>query len=316
MGAVDQGRGLGDADLGADEFLRRIVGIGQRLAGHDAQIFRQGGPGDAEGTAGNAQGEHRHGFRPVEPAVIALQARRIEIEQLRHGEEAVGRDFQALAGQRIAAGALEAGNIPVVADFDSAGRNDEIAGFDQLAGLVEHLGAQDQPVGVVAAGTEGPEPLQRVAAVGAAHRLAARTDHGGDQVCRVRAVDFLERLLREMAEHPAVRVGDAGDPGGRAATLGQRADDVEMRAQRHFPAAGAARLDDPEQPLLLHQPDRIVGHPAQVVGLGRVVPERNRDPLGARHDLVVGRNFRYSLFVERADRHVALPGSVGFAPAE
>ena len=281
----------------------------ERLAGHDAQIFRQGGAGDAQRAAGDAQGEHRHGLRPVEPAVVTFQARRIEVEQLRHREEAVRRDFQALAGQRIAAGALEAGDMPVVADLDIAGRHGEIAGLDEFAGLVEHLGAEDQPVGVVAAGAERPETLQRVAAVGVAHRPAARADHGGDQGRRVRAVDVLKRLLREVAEHPAVGVGDAGDPGGRSAAFRQRADHVEMRAQRHFPAAGPARLDDPQQALLLHQPDRVVRHPAQVVGLGRIVPERDRHPLGARHDFVVGRNLGGGLFLERFDRHHDLPGS-------
>ena len=161
-------------------------------------------------------------------------------------------------------------------------------------------------MGMLATRTERPEALQRVAAVGVADRLAARADDGGDQRDRRLAVDFLQRLLREMAEQPAMGVGDAGDPGGRAAAFRQRGNDIHMRTHRHFPAAGAARLDDLQQALFFHQPDGFVRHAAQIVGLGRVLLDRNRDTPGAGDDLVMGRHRCRWLRIECGDRHVAL----------
>ena len=132
IGAVDQRGRRGDTDLRPDEGFGGVAGIGQRLARHDAQIFRQGRAGDAERAAGNAEREHRHGLRPIEPAVIVFEARRFEREQFFERKITVRRNLEALARQRIAPRALQAGDIPVVADFDIGGWHKEIAGVDDL----------------------------------------------------------------------------------------------------------------------------------------------------------------------------------------
>ena len=89
----------------------------------------------------------------------------------------------------------------------------------------------------------GQKPVSVKLPSAPAGRLAARPDHRGDDGVRIAAVDVVLGLAGEVRQQPRVRVDDSGDPGGRAATLGEGRDRVEVGAHPEAVAAVAPGLD-------------------------------------------------------------------------
>src|SRR6185437_14033921 len=91
-------------------------------------------------------------------------------------------------------------------------------------------------------GGERPEAVEQISPIGAAHRLAARADDGGDALNVASGVDFLLRARVQVADDVIMRVVDAEHPGGRHAALRHGGDRIDMGAHgklRTAPFLGA-----------------------------------------------------------------------------
>ncbi len=195
------------------------------------------------------------------------------------------RDLQILDRERTAPRSLEPRHVPVVLDLHVARRNQKIGEIEELAALVEYLRAEQQPLGELAAGTERPETVQEPSAVRSPHRLAARRENGGDHGVRVAPIDLVLGPVREVRHQPAMGVHDPQHPRRRPAALGDRGDDVEMRAHREFMATAPARLDDGEESLLADAPEVLLGDAAVLLRRRRARPQLVRNRLGARDEI-------------------------------
>ena len=170
------------------------------------------------------------------------------------------------AADRTAARALQAGDAPVVEDFDIGNRDQQVRLVELRPILVEHFRSEQQPAGGGVARTERPETVQDKGAVGPANGLSARPDDRGDGLVGVLAIDVLLRLAVHVAHQPAVRMIDAENPGRGVAAAGDGGDGVHVSAHGQLLASAGARLQHVEQAAGPEKVDQFVRHAPQVLG--------------------------------------------------
>ncbi len=248
--AIEDQRALVDAHRG----LRRlhvcegmgvlvIGGVGDDLPLHQRRKVAHRLLCDAHCATGEREREHRHRRAFVRPSFVQVHSRARAHDQPGEGEETMRGDLEVLDSHRARARAGQAIDEPVVLALHDGGRHCEVAFVDDRAALVVHHCAEQEPIGDFVARRERPEARQREAAIGATRRFAARPDHRGDDGVRIASVDVVLGLAGEVRQQPRVRVDDSGDPGGRAATLGEGRDRVEVGAHPEPVAAVAPGLD-------------------------------------------------------------------------
>ena len=103
----------------------------------------------------------------------------------------------------------------------STPRNEEHSRF-RRAGAFGH-GAEQKPLRMIAAAGEAPSAAQPMTA-GHDLRRAVRRDTRRRDGVGIVVPHLVLRALRKIADHPAVLAMHGGDPGRRAAALGQRAE--------------------------------------------------------------------------------------------
>ena len=198
------------------------------------------------------------------------------------------RHEHVLGDERAAPGAAQSGDVPVVLDSDVAARHQEIGLVDDLAFVIEDRGAQEQPVGVLAARSERPDSIEHIAALGRLG-LPRGDDHRRDDSVGVGAEGFFLRGLWEMRHQPAMRVDDAHAPRRRAAAERDRRDRVDVRAQRLLMTAIPASLQDPEETRLAQCLDIGRRYFTQLFSLGHA-PAQFRNERGCtRHKIIMSK---------------------------
>ncbi len=204
------------------------------------------------------------------------------------------RHEDILGDQAAASGSAQAHHVPVVPDPDIGGGNQEVGLVGRLALLALDGGAEEQPVGMLAARTERPEAVQHIAAIGLL-RCAARGDDDGDDRIRVGAVEIRLGLFGQEARKPAMGVHHAQAPAGRAAAARDLADHIEMGVKIELVAAEALGLQHFQQARLPDLGDVLRGQAAKLLGLARTLPQDRCKRCGPRDDLLRVDFLRYDV---------------------
>ena len=115
FGGVDLAARLAERRLHRGPVVRNVIGIVDPLARDDAQKLLNGAARHARRGAGDAEAEHGPGLRFIERRRDGICVRRrMVFQELRQREVAMRGYLHAFAAHGVAAGALQAGDAPIV----------------------------------------------------------------------------------------------------------------------------------------------------------------------------------------------------------
>ena len=230
----------------------------------------------ADHGRGDAVAEDERERQAVERGVVDRGAGVAQVEGVDKGMRAVLRHERFLDDDVLAAGAAQAGDVPVVLDAVVGARHQKHAGVGRRVGLERRRdAAQDHPLAEVAAARKRPAAGEAKAAGDPLDR-AGRRYRGRELRAVVLAPDILLSLRRQDREVPVVHAQHAENPAARPAHRGDLGDRLVEDAGVEFVAAVALRLQGAQQPVLLEIGEGLVGQAAQFLGPPRPLGQRRQ----------------------------------------
>src|SRR5262245_39799468 len=98
------------------------------------------------------------------------------------GQHSMRRHEDVLRYEAAASGAAQARDVPVILDLDMANRDEEFCFILRLALMILNGRPENQPVGMVTAGTKRPKPTETNSAIDFFRRPSWGEDCGNEDI--------------------------------------------------------------------------------------------------------------------------------------